>query len=338
MNRGNPPRRTSLKESRIKQTTIQEIRYKKLLVPIDFSECSYRALDYATALAKQFDAQIGLMHVVEPRNVYQRLDASGADRWLIDSARMRLTKLAQEKIEELIPVNADVRVGGVYDEICEAAQLQGSDLIVIGTHGRTGLKRVFLGSTAERVVRYAPCSVLVVRGTGQKCVTKFCPEKILVPVDFSACSKRAVQEAILLAKQYRASLLLVHVVETYCALGDYGLLDYGTLELQSRESAKKELETLITEISAQDIPVKACMCDGHPASKIVEITTKSGVDLIVISTHGRTGLNHVLLGSTAEEVVRQAPCPVVTLRGRRKRKHFPHQKFQSKSSPTLAKI
>jgi nucleotide-binding universal stress UspA family protein len=147
------------------------LRPARLLVPVDFSDCSLRAMDYAIALAERFDSKIILLHVVEPA-VYPEnylvvspaLDETNQN--LLESARERLADLGRRRIGHRLQAETLVRMGRAHSEIPDTAKALGADLIVLGTHGYTGLKHALLGSTAERVVRHGPCPVLTVRYTG----------------------------------------------------------------------------------------------------------------------------------------------------------------------------
>ena len=146
----------------------QSVRIKSILVPIDFSEYSKKALRYAVRFAEEFGSSITLLHVVErviqPPEGYGALEVPAFDLGLLQKhAAAKLSSLAQEEIDELVPVKTLVRSGAGYNEIVTVAKEEGTDLIIIATHGRTGLKHLLLGSTAERVVRHAPCPVLTVR-------------------------------------------------------------------------------------------------------------------------------------------------------------------------------
>jgi nucleotide-binding universal stress UspA family protein len=143
-------------------------RLNKILVPVDFSGFSTKALDYALAFADQFDSHLLLLHVVEPA-VYPEsslLVASALDDLncdLVQVAQQKLSELRRDRIGERVPSELLVRLGGTFTEIVDAAAELDVDLIILATHGYTGLKHVLLGSTAERVVRHAPCPVLTVR-------------------------------------------------------------------------------------------------------------------------------------------------------------------------------
>jgi nucleotide-binding universal stress UspA family protein len=148
------------------QRATARIQIKKILVPTDFSQASLGALRYAVDFAGQFDASLCLVHVVEPAsfaNDVGNVPLADSDREIANKLHHKLVMLARKEVGPLTPVNPLVCIGKPFHEITRVARTVDADLIVIATHGRSGLKRVFLGSTAERVVRHAPCPVLVVR-------------------------------------------------------------------------------------------------------------------------------------------------------------------------------
>jgi universal stress protein A len=145
-------------------------RLKKILVPTDFSDCSAKALDYALAFAKLSEAQIILLHVVEPivYPMYSQdvaADLGGFQADLIKASEAQLEQFSREKAAGCQSLKLKLSEGGAFWEIVETAKKEKVDLIILSTHGRTGLKHVLMGSTAERVVRHAPCPVLTVRET-----------------------------------------------------------------------------------------------------------------------------------------------------------------------------
>ncbi len=139
-------------------------------------------------------------------------------------------------------------------------------------------------------------------------------KKILVPLDFSDCSRKALQYAVAFAKQFDAELVLLNVVDLNYQAGGYGPVDFPLIETQLRQSATKELasfdETLVHGAARTARMVKS----GRPVQEIVEAAKTMDADLIILSTHGYTGLKHFVMGSTAETVVRYAPCPVLVVR------------------------
>lgn len=142
--------------------------------------------------------------------------------------------------------------------------------------------------------------------------------EILVPTDFSDLSKRAIEAAVHLARLSKARLLLLHVVESTWYMGTYGLdpLPIPNLEHELRQAAEKRLEELAGELVPADVTRRIVVCEGTPWVDIVRVAQEEDVDMIVLSTHGYTGLKHALLGSHAERVVRTARCPVLTVPAR----------------------
>lgn len=139
--------------------------------------------------------------------------------------------------------------------------------------------------------------------------------RILVPVDFSDCSRKALQYALPFAKEFEASILLLHVVTPFLPPAEMAMVDVSELELKMRESGGRELAALRAAV-AKEAPVETALRVGRPDTEIVRAARELDADMIVISTHGRTGLAHMFMGSTAEQVVRRAGCPVFVVRER----------------------
>lgn len=139
-------------------------------------------------------------------------------------------------------------------------------------------------------------------------------KQILVPVDFSECSRKALRYALPFARVFGAGISLLHVVETAYVMGEFGAVDYAAMAADLTTEAERQLCMLATEEIGASAAWKIAVRPGRPATEIVEAARELAADLIVIATHGRTGLQHVLLGSVAENVVRHAPCPVLTVR------------------------
>jgi nucleotide-binding universal stress UspA family protein len=239
---------------------------------------------------------------------------------LLKYASSQLVDLKGRAEPRGIVVTTRVATGIPSEEVITAAQAEDSDLIVVGTRGKTGLAHVLLGSTAERVIRGAPCPVLAVRtepadteqeeGALSRPVTL---ERILVPVDFSDCSFDALEFAAVVAQQAKASLLLLHVLEPV----SYGL-DFTLGQSRTRhaevESWTKRLEELASSLKVTQLPVESRLRGGLPADSILDSAQTQPCDLIIMGTHGRRGISHALSGSVAEAVLRKARCPVLTVR------------------------
>lgn len=141
-------------------------------------------------------------------------------------------------------------------------------------------------------------------------------KQILVPIDFSDCAKKALRYAIPLAKEHQADITLLYVVPPDYAVGEYGGIDYAALQAETNASSERELAVLAVDEVRGEVSADTLVRSGSPAFEIIEAAKSLPADVIVISTHGRTGLKHALLGSVTEQVVRFAPCPVLVVRER----------------------
>jgi len=290
---------------------------RRILVPVDFSDPSRQALHSAVALARRFGSRLAVAHVTR-RN---RPDSDSAAEQSVTPPDPRRADRA--KLMEFIgpdlpgdhPPTRLVADGVPFAEIAKAAKTWRADLIVLATHGYTGLKHFLLGSTAERVVRHAPCPVLVVRGVEKRGVKPaFSPGRvhsILAPVDFSEASLDAIPHAVALARKYEAQLTLLHVIEPPHA--DL-LVDMTQSQRATRMAAHERLAKLAGATKKIWPRTGHELRTGHPVTTITALAKRTNADLILMSTHGRTGIKRALIGSVAERVVQQAPCPVLVVR------------------------
>jgi nucleotide-binding universal stress UspA family protein len=296
------------------------VRLKKILATTDFSKLSRIGLRYAVSLADKLGATLALLHVVEPSPRFAGEEGVllvRNDLETLELAERQISKLANTLSNKDSAVRAFVRYGKPFNEIAVLASAREVDLIVMATHGHTGLKRVLLGSTAERVVRHARCPVLTIPSRsiseqGGKAFT-FRLKKILVPIDFSQTSAQALPYAASLAERFGAEVILLHVIEPLPLPVDSGYVPPGP-QSPDRKVAQDHLLRLRQEVFAADAPARTLVRIGAPFQEIADAAKSLGADLIVLTTHGYTGLTHVLLGSTAERVVRYADCPVLVVR------------------------
>jgi len=302
--------------------TSRSRRFKRILVPIDFSGPSLKAMPYAVAISRQFGADLHLLHVTDltqqPRPTLLTVPLVPQTEWNRRFMK-RLQALAVKyrtggKVSALEP-----RTGTAYEEICAAAKELKADLIVIATHGYTGYERAFLGSTAERVVQHSRCPVLVVRkhisrwdaAADPRTLTGFRLRRILAPTDFSDSSLAGFDYAVQVARDFKAELQLVHVINPHLyPFGDqYVALDPVQLTGKAADAAENQMRSMAAEAKVR---YSVRVIQGSPAIQIRNAANEEA-DLIVISTHGRTGLAHMLIGSVAEHVVRYAHCPVLVI-------------------------
>jgi nucleotide-binding universal stress UspA family protein len=214
--------------------------------------------------------------------------------------------------------------GHPVEEICHLAREEEIDLIVMSTRGNTGWKHLALGSTAEHVVRYSPCPVLVMHpvngktnGHGHRRVARSKPtfERILVPIDFSECSLEGLEYAKAMAKQFGSKLILLNSValQYYITSDEYARYDLPQLMKRSEKSARDQMRDLMEKTDWDGIEVSSLLEIGHAGQQICEGAAEEKADLIITSTHGTTGFKHLLMGSTAEYIIRHSRCPVLVV-------------------------
>lgn len=307
----------------------ESLQLKAILVPLDFSGASMQALQYAIRLAEEFKAIIHLVHV-QPVDELTTIARTGHLMLnCADAIALMQDRLAEIQLRHDVrfwPDNCHVLSGRPFEKVCQLAGEIEADLIVLPTRGYSGLKHVVFGSTAERIVRFAPCPVLVLRGAKYQAAildeavgkTDFALRKILVPVDFSRCSLAGARYAARLARSTGASLRLVHVVFPYSQFLGIDRVGANTTRIiqTAMETADAEMTQLKGMKFLRGIDCESEMRVGSAVDEISGESGRPGIDLLVTSTHGRAGFKRALIGSTAEHIVRYAECPVVTVPGR----------------------
>lgn len=295
----------------------------RILVPTDLSAPSHKALDYARVLAAQAHASIHLLYVVEPTPFLSSLNDLPimlSEEDVTAQWKRSLARLAEEHSTAEMSVTSEVRNGKAADEIVRLAEESKADMVVISTHGSTGLKHVLLGSTAEKVVRHSAAPVMVVREKAASLSENenAVPQrfgKIVVPTDFSARSEEVLRYASRFAALFGSELIVLHCVhyEPSIVGPEFGAFDLAALQDVSRKNAAGEIANLIKACLPPEVPARAEVRTGPPIGEIPDCARELDADLIICATHGRTGLPHVVFGSTAEGIVRHAPCPVLVL-------------------------
>jgi nucleotide-binding universal stress UspA family protein len=305
------------------------LRIRNVLVPIDFSSHSFEALQFAAPWLRSFGANLHLVYVSAPEVPVAGLAAMPIVFSETESnvrLHAEMTRAASKSIPTLQPSKIHLLQGQPYNEICQLARDLKIDLIVMATRGQTGLKHLLLGSTAERVVRYSPCPVLVVRsrgrstGKGQRTEASLHINKILVPIDFSKCSESGFKYARAVSARLGSKVVLMHSIcpAYYVTNEEYARYDFPELLRHCEATAAKKLRQLAQTAEGVKVKLEIPTTFGHAGLQICCQAEKLGIDLIVTSTHGRTGLKHALLGSTAEYVVRHAPCSVLVVPSRKR--------------------
>jgi nucleotide-binding universal stress UspA family protein len=294
------------------------IEIRRVLCPIDFSDSSRRALEHAIAIAGWYEAGLTALHVIHPVALPQppilladfTATSPTADRqWL-----------AERLHDWLLPARrAGIPTRTVFDTGAPArsilAHAPGDGMIVMGTHGLSGFERFVLGSVAEKVLRKAICPVLTVPPPART-EAKVPYTRLLCPVDFSESSLAALRLALSLAEEADARLAILHVVDWP---PDDDLLVERLIvpefEPLVERDAHNRLESLVSDEARTWCRPETRMAFGKPYREILAAAERDGTDLIVMGIRGRNPVDLTLFGSTANQVVRRATCPVLTLRG-----------------------
>jgi len=289
------------------------MQIKKILVPTDFSEQADHALASALKLARPFKASIHLLHVVQLPllAVSPEMPAVPVTFWqeLREHARARLAPIQKKLRAEGIPCEVDVLEDIPGFAIAAAAERIRADLIVMGSRGLSGVKHLLLGSVAERTVRAATCPVLTVK-TGELDL-----RAIVVPMDFSAASQRALELAKSLLKSAGAvHLILVHAYYVPVELEQYLTTHGDPFFDRLSKGVTRDLEAILTSLQDAGISSEYVARPGVPETVILEVSQEKKAGMIAMGTHGRRGLAHLLLGSVAEKIVRASEVPVLTVR------------------------
>lgn len=298
------------------------IKIKKILYTTDFSECSWHVLPQAVYLANKYSAELHMLHAIvlyadDPHNPeYHFPDIDNLFNLLKKNAKERMDyELKDNEIKNIKVKKVQERGFSPASVILEYCQKNDIDLIVMGTHGRRGLGHLFMGSVAEEVVRLSECPVLTIRD-GDDLIPIGSKKNILVPVDFSNHSKTAIEYALKIAPTYNARLQLLHVVEESIHPSFYaaGINSIFEINSQLKTRSKEAIKEMIDRIGGSDIEVDIFVVEGRAFSEIMKFAKEKSIDLIIIATHGLTGIEHLLLGSVTEKVVRMAKCPVLTVK------------------------
>ena len=295
---------------------------KKILFPTDFSRCANQTFWRAIYLARKYQAELHLLHAI----VLHADDSFDAAYHYpdIETYHKKVEEIGNKEMDDIVKSYhaEDIKIKKVNERgfapapvILEYARTKNIDLIVMGTQGRRGLEQLFLGSTAEEVVRLANCPVLTVReikepGPAEKL------DNILVPIDFSFFAQQSLEYAKEIAAAYDAQLNLLHVIEqnihpSFYLTGNTSVFD---LIPDIKQKSIEAMEQLIEETSGSKVTADFHVVEGHAAGEIIKFVESHNSDLITIATHGLTGIKHLLLGSVAEKVVRMATCPVFTVK------------------------
>lgn len=298
-----------------------------ILCPFDFSEVSTHALEQAGVLARASGARLTVLHVflsVMPTTGLDALDAATAqviEPEDLQELRDKVTAACRLAIEGGASVSIIIVGGAPAPVILEHAASDGADLIVMGTHGASGIQHLILGSVTEKVLRRATCPVLTVppRAAGIPAASF---RQVLVAVDFSDCSKLAITAAGAMAEGPDATLTLLHVMEwPWHEPPMPGMEGMPPSQVEALLEYRRYLETSASDglkgLAARILPGRNVATEVRFGKAYLELLDAAGerkADLIVMGVRGRSPIDIGFFGSTANHVVRRARCPVLTLR------------------------
>jgi len=286
------------------------MRFTHLLCPTDYSQPAARALEYAVAIAGWYQARVTLLH------------ACGGPPEEADRAHLREAAAAAAADPVRAPMSVDVALvqGDPVRSILSEAERLPADLLVMGTHGTSGFKRLILGSVTEKVLRQAPAPVLTVPPSAASTNATLPFRRVLCGVDFSACSLSALEYARSVAAESDACLIALHALEWPWEeppapdFDELPAIERAALSAFRRRREQEAGDRLAALTATGDRRrMVARVVHGKAYGAVLRVAAEESVDLIVLGVRGRSGADRALFGSTTNQVVRQAACPVLTI-------------------------
>jgi nucleotide-binding universal stress UspA family protein len=297
-----------------------KVQLKNIICATDLSDLSNRAIAYGIGLAKEFEAKLLVCHVIDLSSaaVYGEGIAYPLNQ------QNRIINYTHEHLKELIgepPVAWEpiIRIGHTADEIARVVEEKSADLVISATHGRSGLKRLILGSVAGRLMHTLSCPLLVFRSAEPDLVTTDQPfhlDRILVGCDFSPDSTLAFQFGLSLAQEFQSELHLVHVIEpaVYKNLVKPSREAEKESEHDLSEQLKERLGSMIPDEARHWCTPKTTLLAGYAHEELTKYAVVNKIDLIILGVRGHGLVETLFVGSTTDRVARQAQCPVLSVR------------------------
>ena len=283
------------------------IRIPNILVPVDFSDASKKAVNYGLSFALGFQSKLILAHIAP------------YDTAAFDKAKADLMRLIPTDCRERLHFEIIVKSGDVHTELLGIVEDRDIDLVVMGTRGRSYLKRMILGSVTERMLRKLHVPMLTVSHLDpEKEIHELGPvplQRILYATDLSEGSEDGLKFSIRLARAFEGSLSVVHVVQSVDGalqgIEAAGILPEYVQEF--RAQAEERLSRMVGLVSDGSVPITTMLVDGVPCETINALAAQYKMDLIIINLQGKGRLERAVLGTTAERVIRTAAVPVLSV-------------------------
>jgi nucleotide-binding universal stress UspA family protein len=288
---------------------------KRILCPVDFSEFSRHALDHAAAVAHWYEARLAVLHVVPNTPVMDvpPLELDDATRASVVDHLTRFTQGVPRRVQLDLRVEA---APDIHAEILAQAASMGADLLVLGSHGRSGVRRWWLGSVAEKLMRSAVCPVMVVPARAPD-VPPDSPVRfgrIVCPVDFSDGSLLAFEHALRMAEESDAELTVLHVIEVPPELGEHAFpsdFDVDEIRAAAEAAVLRRLRALVPDEAKAYCTVLTAVREGAAFREILKVASEQHADLLVMGLQGRGAIDLLVFGSNTARVTRGAACPVL---------------------------
>lgn len=296
------------------------VQFKNILCATDFSDFSNHTVSYGVALAKEFSSRLTICHVIDLSSVAIygefQLDPIGQQSRIVEDASTQLQALTGDQPVAWEPL---ITVGKPADEIARAVEEKSIDLVITATRGRSGFKRLILGSVTERLMRTLTCPLLVVRSPEHEFVKAPDKEvrlkKILVGCDFSADSNQAFKYGLSLAQEFEAELHLAHVIEppTQPNLIKEENLVSGEIQQDYYNRLIQKLKEMVPKEAANWCDPQTSILEGQAYEELVKYADTREIDMIVLGVRGHGLVKTLFLGSTTDRVIRNSPCPVLSV-------------------------
>jgi nucleotide-binding universal stress UspA family protein len=295
-------------------------QFKNILCATDFSEFSNHTVSYGVAFAKEFEAKLFICHVIDLSSVAIygefQLDPVGQQNRIMEDANEQLKELTGNQPVAWEPL---ITVGKPADEISRAVKDKKIDLVITATRGRSGLKRIILGSVTERLMRTLTCPLLIISRPEHEFVSAPDQEiklkKILVGCDFSPDSDQAFNHGLSLAQEFQCELHLAHVIEPPAQPDLLKGSTSATVEIQGdyRDLLTQKLKDMVPEEAGNWCTPKTSLLEGQPYEELANYSELNDIDVIVLGVRGHGLVKTLFLGSTTDRVVRRSPCPVLSV-------------------------
>jgi nucleotide-binding universal stress UspA family protein len=286
--------------------------YRRILVGYDDSPASRAALLEAAHWVKRHGGELALVHAVFFEAEEFGIAPEQLDRRIAAGRRLCAAAVDSTAAAPGVPVRTIICEGEPPDVLIDTADGLDADLVVLGTYGRRGLRRMLMGSVTAQVISRSKVDVLVVHRPCQECRGEY--RSILVPYDGSAFSRGALRRACGLAKGGGATVTVLYAIPRYEEM--VGFVRTEGISARLAEEAQKIVTAAARLAGELGVSAATEVAEGPAADQVVDAVKKSGHDLVVMGSHGHRGMERALLGSTAERVILNAPCPVLVVKER----------------------